>query len=146
VAAAELRDFARRSLPAYMIPSSFVWLDNFPLTPNGKIDRRSARAGRDNRGSAASDAPRNDTEKLIADVWAQVLGTGRPVLLDGFLASTRLDLKLCCNPCPSDRYQPGKWATRQTVASVVSWPSSSAAKVPEAVPSTDASSSPLSEP
>ena len=70
----------------------------------------------------------------------------QPGLLGGFLAKPGLDLTPFCNPRPSYHQQPGKRASCQTVASVVSCPSSPAANVPEAVPSTDTSSSPLSGP
>jgi hypothetical protein len=70
----------------------------------------------------------------------------RPALLEGFLSSTRLDLTPSVTPAFRIVQQPGKRASCQTVASMVSCPSSPAAKVPGAVPSTDTSSSPLSGP
>jgi acyl-coenzyme A synthetase/AMP-(fatty) acid ligase len=41
---AELRNFLKEKLPAYMLPSAFVLLDALPLTPNGKVDRRRLQA------------------------------------------------------------------------------------------------------
>ena len=47
--AGDLRSFLSEKLPSFMIPSSFVFLDAMPLTPNDKIDRRGV-AGSDSRG------------------------------------------------------------------------------------------------
>ena len=43
VTGTELREFLRKHLPEYMIPSSFVNVDKLPVTANGKIDRRALR-------------------------------------------------------------------------------------------------------
>ncbi|HKV10097.1 MAG TPA: amino acid adenylation domain-containing protein, partial [Thermoanaerobaculia bacterium] len=76
-AAHELRDFLREKLPAHMVPSAFVRLDAFPLTPNGKIDRKALpapdRAGAD-RGPFV--APRTGLEREMAALWSEVLGLG----------------------------------------------------------------------
>ena len=73
---APLREAARERLPGYMVPAGFVAVDALPLTPNGKVDRRALLE----RGPAPSgpstdiQAPRNDLERRIADVWGPALG------------------------------------------------------------------------
>ncbi len=63
------------TLPAAMIPSGFVVVSELPYTPNGKIDRRALPAP-DQRASAARELtpPRNDLERKVAAIWAEVLG------------------------------------------------------------------------
>jgi len=73
VGAAELREFLSRSLPDYMIPAYFVFLAQFPLTPNGKLDKRALPDPREFTASCALDRPRNETEEQLARVWAEVL-------------------------------------------------------------------------
>ena len=72
--AAQLRDFLRTQLPDYMIPAAVVVLDEFPLTPNGKIDRAALPAPEAARWAPAPQAPRGELENTIAEVWAEVLG------------------------------------------------------------------------
>ncbi|HEY2989841.1 MAG TPA: non-ribosomal peptide synthetase [Candidatus Binatia bacterium] len=71
-----LRDFLHEKLPEYMIPSAFVLLDALPLTPNRKVDRRGLPAPSQTRPELENPfvAPRTDTEKTSAAIWAQVLG------------------------------------------------------------------------
>jgi amino acid adenylation domain-containing protein len=73
--AAELRAFLREQLPEYMVPSTFKVLDEFPLTPNGKVDRRRLPApDADRSGSAVPFlAPNSALEVAIADVWRDLL-------------------------------------------------------------------------
>ena len=71
VDAAALRLHARASLPDYMVPSAIVAIDEFPLTPNGKIDRKALPAPDFEPVSAI--APRTPAEELIAGIWARVL-------------------------------------------------------------------------
>jgi surfactin family lipopeptide synthetase C len=59
-------------LPNYMVPSAFVWLDEIPLTPNGKVNRKALPAP---DWSAGQDyvAPTTPTEIALADIWQNVL-------------------------------------------------------------------------
>ncbi|MFF3941692.1 amino acid adenylation domain-containing protein [Streptomyces phaeofaciens] len=83
--AAEVRAFAGRWLPAPMLPSVFVCLPRLPLTANGKVDRR-ALPEPETQPAAAGDhvAPRTDTERRLAAIWAEVLGVERVGVEDGF--------------------------------------------------------------
>jgi amino acid adenylation domain-containing protein len=76
-----LREFLKNSLPSYMIPTLFVWLDRLPLTPNGKVDRRALPAPGKEIVSAASPmpaGPRDELELRLARLWEEVLDV-RPV-------------------------------------------------------------------
>ncbi|MBL6448223.1 amino acid adenylation domain-containing protein [Fulvivirga sp. 29W222] len=68
----DLRAHLSQSLPDYMIPSYFMHLDKFPLTPNGKIDRKSLPAP-ELVSSAAYVGPSNEIEEQLVDIWADVL-------------------------------------------------------------------------
>ncbi len=69
---------ARRALPAYMVPSTYVRLESFPLTPNGKIDRKNLPRGADVPPEAEQlKRPSDDTETRLAAIWCQVLGVDR---------------------------------------------------------------------
>ncbi|PSB49859.1 non-ribosomal peptide synthetase [Cyanosarcina cf. burmensis CCALA 770] len=72
----ELREFLRRQLPDYMMPSSFTILETIPLTPNGKIDRRALPAPTYGRQESENTfvAPRNQLEIQITKIWEKVLG------------------------------------------------------------------------
>jgi acyl-CoA synthetase (AMP-forming)/AMP-acid ligase II/acyl carrier protein len=82
----ELRDFLTSKLPDYMIPSSFVMLDEFPLTPSGKVDRKALPKPDKARPELGEEfvAPRTPTEQKLADIWAQVLGVERIGIYDDF--------------------------------------------------------------
>lgn len=79
-----LRSSLRVALPEYMIPSSFVALEAMPLTPSGKIDRRSLPEA--DRGIAAADLvlPRNPVEAAMAAIWVDVLDCERVSVTDNF--------------------------------------------------------------
>jgi amino acid adenylation domain-containing protein len=81
-----LRVFLKQKLPQYMMPSAFVLLEAMPLTPNGKIDRRSLRAPDTNTPEFESNftEPRTPDEQLIAEIWAEVLGLERVGIHDNF--------------------------------------------------------------
>ncbi|MBC6367517.1 non-ribosomal peptide synthetase [Algoriphagus sp. AK58] len=71
----ELRNFLARSLPAYMIPARFMHLYQFPLTPNGKVDRKALPdPGYTVLTGVEFVAPATELEIAIARLWAQLLG------------------------------------------------------------------------
>ncbi|AVZ77917.1 non-ribosomal peptide synthetase (plasmid) [Streptomyces lunaelactis] len=82
--AAELRDFVAARLPEFMVPSAFVPLAEFPLTPNGKIDRRALPAPQHTADTDSGLEPRTDTERALAGIWADVLGLPQVGITDNF--------------------------------------------------------------
>jgi amino acid adenylation domain-containing protein/non-ribosomal peptide synthase protein (TIGR01720 family) len=81
-----LRAFASNKLPDYMVPSSFVIMDAFPLTPNGKVDLK-ALPGPDGSRPESTDeyvAPRTPAEEVLAKIWAEVLRLKRVGVNDNF--------------------------------------------------------------
>ena len=90
LAAAELRDQLRRTLPEGMVPSAFVALPALPLSANGKVDRKALPAP-DWEGSGEAGGgprtPRTMTEEMLAGIWAELLGRGEVGVDDDFFES-----------------------------------------------------------
>ncbi|WP_338876064.1 non-ribosomal peptide synthase/polyketide synthase [Mycetohabitans endofungorum] len=85
--ASTLRAHVAASLPEYMVPSAFVRLDAFPLTPNGKLDRRALPAPDDDAlAHQAYEAPQGELETTLAAIWAELLGVERVGRHDSFFA------------------------------------------------------------
>jgi len=80
----ELRAFFSEQLPAYMIPSFFVEMDAFPLTPNGKIDRNALPVPADVIQASTEDTPRNEEEELLLKIWQNVLELEQIGIHDNF--------------------------------------------------------------
>lgn len=83
---AQLRAHLAHTLPNYMIPAAFVWLDNFPLTASGKVDRKSLPAptvSRPEIGTLYRKAS-NISEQRIAELWAELLDLDRIGADDNF--------------------------------------------------------------
>ncbi|MFC9249699.1 amino acid adenylation domain-containing protein, partial [Streptomyces sp. NPDC057136] len=82
----EIREFASSRLPAFMIPSAFVELAALPLTPNGKLDRSALPEPDGARVGSAGEyvAPGSEVERILAEVWAEVLGVERVGVEDNF--------------------------------------------------------------
>ncbi len=81
----ELRAFLAARVPEHMVPPAWVVLDELPLTPSGKVDRRALPAP-EAAGAAAGAfvAPRNPVEEMLAAIWAEVLGQERVGVQDNF--------------------------------------------------------------
>ncbi|HXK10272.1 MAG TPA: phosphopantetheine-binding protein, partial [Vicinamibacteria bacterium] len=85
-AEAGLRVRLRESLPDYMVPSTFVFLDRLPVDANGKLDRRAlpAPAVPGGAADAAAVPPRSPVEEAVAAAWREVLGLERVSVHDSF--------------------------------------------------------------
>ncbi len=87
--ARELRGFLAERLPPFMVPAAFVPLPAFPLTPNGKVDRRALASLAAGAPAAARPdvpfvAPRTTVEGVVAALWADLLGLDRVGVHDSF--------------------------------------------------------------
>ena len=82
----DLSNFLKQKLPEYMVPSAFVLLKALPLTPNGKIDRHNLPAPDATKPefNPGFSAPRNPQEKVLAEIWAQILGLEQVGIYDNF--------------------------------------------------------------
>ncbi|MYS60179.1 MULTISPECIES: non-ribosomal peptide synthetase [Streptomycetaceae] len=86
---AAIRARLAETLPEYMIPARFTRLEAVPLTPNGKTDRAALvrlLAADGEAGTTAYTAPRDATERALAEVWQQVLGVERVGAHDDWFA------------------------------------------------------------
>ncbi|WP_214407993.1 non-ribosomal peptide synthetase, partial [Pseudonocardia lacus] len=81
---AEVEDWARSALPAYMVPSATVVLDALPMTPSGKVDRR---ALPEPRHTASGRAPGAPVEEILAGLVADLLGVPAVGADDDFFAA-----------------------------------------------------------
>jgi aryl carrier-like protein len=81
-----LRTFVGDKLPEYMVPSAFVLLEALPLTTSGKVDRKALPAPtlEDRRRNKPYTPPRNPTEELLTQLWAQVLNLPQVSIHDNF--------------------------------------------------------------
>jgi amino acid adenylation domain-containing protein len=82
---AALREHLAARLPTYMVPSALVLLPELPLTSHGKVDRARLPEPPERR-SAAFEPPCTETERLVAEVWGEVLGVERIGRGDDFFA------------------------------------------------------------
>jgi amino acid adenylation domain-containing protein/non-ribosomal peptide synthase protein (TIGR01720 family) len=82
----DLRQFLEAALPNHMVPPNFLVLDELPLMPNGKVNRRALPIPETERDMERTDyvAPRNEKEMLLAEIWAQILGREKVSIHDNF--------------------------------------------------------------
>ncbi|WP_369063561.1 amino acid adenylation domain-containing protein, partial [Burkholderia gladioli] len=83
---AALRAGLSRTLPDFMLPAAFVALERFPLTANGKIDRKALPRPAQTVDAEQYVAPRTSIEERLAAIWAQVLHLDRVGIHDNFFA------------------------------------------------------------
>ena len=83
---AELQAHLREQLPEYMVPAVFVFMNQFPHTPNGKVDRKALPQPDQNRPELNKSfiAPRDSVEQQLAKVWEKVLGVQPIGVADNF--------------------------------------------------------------
>ncbi|MER7822111.1 amino acid adenylation domain-containing protein [Streptomyces sp. NPDC096097] len=98
-----LRDRCGRTLPGYMVPGTYVFLDRMPLTTSGKTDRKALPAPDGERTGLEAEfiAPRTPAERAVARVWAETLYADEVGAEDDFfdlggdsLTATRVALRL----------------------------------------------------
>ncbi|TRU24576.1 MAG: amino acid adenylation domain-containing protein [Microcystis aeruginosa Ma_QC_B_20070730_S2] len=81
----ELRQFIQDRLPDYMIPAFLIPLESFPLTPNGKVDRRALPLPKINPNELENYAtPSTKNEQILAQIWQEVLGLKTISINDNF--------------------------------------------------------------
>lgn len=86
ITVSELRAILKEKLPDFMIPSAFILLDQIPLTPNGKVDRKALPAPDEGRPLLESVyvPPQTEMEMKISDAWCKALRLQRVGVLDNF--------------------------------------------------------------
>ena len=82
----KLRQALRARLPEHMVPSALVFVETFPLTPSGKVDRRALQPppAMDTGESQPHQPPRTEVEHALASAWAQALRVKRVSIRDNF--------------------------------------------------------------
>jgi len=82
----DLRSCLQGKLPDYMIPSAFIVLDGLPLTSSGKLNRRALPALEisERKPELTGPAPRTPTEKLLTEIWSDVLGVAHIGIHENF--------------------------------------------------------------
>lgn len=91
-----LREYLRKELPEYMIPSFFVVMDKFPLTKNEKIDRKALPEPKSDKLSAESEVvkPSNDVEEKLLAIWEKTLQISPISITDNFFEIGGNSLKI----------------------------------------------------
>jgi acyl carrier protein len=86
VGSSQMQRFLRMSLPEFMVPAAFVWLDELPLTPAGKVDYRRLPQLESVTEARETEffAPRTPIEQALADLWSELLGVEKVGIHDSF--------------------------------------------------------------
>ncbi|MGB3468648.1 MAG: amino acid adenylation domain-containing protein, partial [Cyclobacteriaceae bacterium] len=86
ITAESIKEEMQAHIPGYMIPSVFISLEEFPLTTNGKLDKKALPDPEVNQEEVAYLAPESELEMLIADIWKDVLGIERISINENFFS------------------------------------------------------------
>jgi acyl carrier protein len=80
----QLKDYLKHKLPDYMVPGDFVFMDQLPLTPSGKVNRLALPPPDSSDSEDLYEEPQGPVEKVIAGIWEEVLGRKRVGASDNF--------------------------------------------------------------
>src|SRR5690606_21002131 len=72
VSPSEIREHLQETVPAYLVPSAFIFLDALPITPNGKVDYRSL-PDPDSLSASTYEPPQGEVELKLARLWEETL-------------------------------------------------------------------------
>ncbi len=81
---AEVKDYLEQKLPNYMIPSAFIFVEEFPLTANGKIDKKALPLPQFTSNNQTYLAPENEIESQLVVIWQNVLKVEKIGINDNF--------------------------------------------------------------
>ncbi|NJK63587.1 MAG: amino acid adenylation domain-containing protein [Synechococcaceae cyanobacterium SM2_3_1] len=81
-----LKAYLKQQLPDYMVPAIIIPLAAFPLTPNGKVDRKALPKPDQDQTSSRAAAPRTQLEQTLATLWQQILGREAIGIHENFFA------------------------------------------------------------
>ncbi|WP_432403808.1 amino acid adenylation domain-containing protein [Wukongibacter sp. M2B1] len=79
-----IKSSLKKKLPSYMVPTAYMILDKIPLTPNGKIDRKTLGSIKEPERNRKRIPPRNLHDSIIAEIWSEVLKLDEIYIYDDF--------------------------------------------------------------
>ncbi|RXF01352.1 non-ribosomal peptide synthetase/type I polyketide synthase [Pseudoalteromonas sp. PS5] len=81
----EVIKYLKSKLPSYMVPTLFEELESIPLTVNGKVDKKSLpKPTLTGQNQSHFEAPRNTNEKILCEIWQEILGLEKVGIHDNF--------------------------------------------------------------
>ncbi|MBB2885147.1 MULTISPECIES: non-ribosomal peptide synthase/polyketide synthase [Pseudomonas] len=79
-----LKEHLSQTLPDYMVPQHWLWLENMPVSPNGKLERKALPKADTTASSKAYSAPTSAIEQALVEIWQSVLGRPQVGISDNF--------------------------------------------------------------